>query len=343
MTKGIMKSVLAIAALSSLVGVVRADDASSLTIYGRIDEAFNKAIGYTGKQVNTISGPYNSRLGFTGSENLGDGWKGVFNLEHRFNPDTGTQYKTNTFWFGRAVVGLDSPYGRVLLGREYTPIYTTVAGPASPWGTDSLATTKVVTLGGVGSTTTVDPQRMNKSINYLFSADGFTFQAQAAGRTNNNGSADDLSNSTGDNKKHPFGLGASYAAGPLYVGLGYTNPSDSKDKWTAGVVSYNFDVAKVGVALGTGRVSSTIATVGGDKERSWDLFATVPAGTGEFRFAYGQLKDKDAGFTVRKPLSLGYYYNMSKRTHLYADYLHDNAAKVAYNKNGYEVGIRHDF
>jgi predicted porin len=352
--------VLALAALSTLSGLAMADG-SSLTIYGRIDEAFNKGIGYTTAQSNTISGPYNSRLGFMGTEDLGDGWKGVFNLEHRFSPDTGAAYKPNTFWYGRAVVGLDSSYGRILLGREYTPMYTLVGVPGSPWGGDSLATNKIVTLGGTTSSSgvsqTIDPQRLNKSVNYSITASGFTFQAQWADKYSNNGSSNDLSNpgdasltATDPLKRHPFGLGAAYAQGPVYVALAYTNPGDPDDKWTALTGSYNFDVVKLGATYGTGRVSSAVTAQKDHKEDAWNLYGIVPAGSGEFRLSYGQLKDKDADVFVHKFLAVGYYYNMSKRTHLYADYIRDNADRnttfdtgVAKNKNGYEVGIRHDF
>jgi predicted porin len=354
--KKLNKSVLALAALSTLSGLAMADG-SSLTIYGRIDEAFNKPIGYTAATSNTISGPYNSRLGFMGTEDLGDGWKGVFNLEHRFSPDTGASYKANTFWYGRAVVGLDSPYGRILLGREYTPMYTLVGVPGSPWGGDSLATNKIVTLGGTGANSTIDPQRMNKSVNYSITTSGFTFQAQWADKYDNNGSFNDVSNpgdatvgATGALKRRPFGLGAAYAQGPVYVALAYTNPGDPKDKWTALTGSYNFDVVKLGATYGTGRVSTAVTAQAGDREHAWNLYAIAPAGSGEFRLSYGQLKDKDHDVDVHKFLAVGYYYNMSKRTHLYADYIRDNAdynatfsTGVKANKNGYEVGIRHDF
>lgn len=355
MKNGMNKSVLACAVISAVCGVAHADG-SSLTLYGRIDEAFNKPIGYTAKTSNTISGPYNSRIGFMGTEDLGDGLKAMFVLEHRFNPDTGTIVaKHDTFWYGRSVVGLDSPYGRILLGREYTPLYTLVGVPGSPWGADSLATNKVVSLGGNNAASngqqTVDPQRMNKSINYSISGAGITFQAQLANRANNDGTNSDVSNAPkSDNKRRPYSLAIAYGQGPIYAALGYTNPSDSKDKWTVATVSYNFDVVKLGVTYGTGRLSSAVTAIGGDKENVWDIYATAPAGSGEFRFSYGQVKDKDADVFIRKPLAVGYYYNMSKRTHLYADYIRDSASYdstrttgVQYNKNAYELGIRHDF
>jgi len=72
----------------------------------------------------------------------------------------------------------------------------------------------------------------------------------------------------------------------------------------------------------------------------WLLGATVPVGPGLIRFAYSQVKYDDV---VRRPgrtgdpkaekLALGYVYNLSKRTALYA-----TVARVD-NKNGADLTV----
>jgi predicted porin len=333
------KSVIALAVLGTVAGVASAQ--SSVTLYGRVDAAYSKNIG---NKVRGINDTQQSRIGFKGVEDLGGGLKAVFNLESGLNTDTGAQAgstSTGQFWNRRAVVGLETGFGRVLLGREYTPAYTLVEAVASPWGTDTVAGNagglrKIITGGadtrapfGNGTTNQeVDTIRADNSVNYYFSTSGFSVGAQWAAK-------ETTSNAT----KNPFGLAASYSAGPVYVALGYTNPADRDDHWTTLHASYDFGIVKLGGFFGTGRQADD------DKTRSWLLSATAPIGGGELRVAYGQLKDKVGGTgTVRseaKVTALGYHYFLSKRTRIYVDVANDS--KNAISKTGYDFGVRHDF
>ena len=72
-----------------------------------------------------------SRLGMRGVEDLGGGLKGLFNIETRFDADTGgaqnfnltprgsTAATGNRFWGARSIVGVEGGFGQITLGREY--------------------------------------------------------------------------------------------------------------------------------------------------------------------------------------------------------------------------------
>ena len=78
------KSLLALAVLGAFAGAASAQ--STVTLYGRVDLSFAKNIGSEDKDIHNGSG---SRLGVRGVEDLGGGLKALFQIEHRFNADTG--------------------------------------------------------------------------------------------------------------------------------------------------------------------------------------------------------------------------------------------------------------
>ena len=78
------KSLLALALLGAFAGSAQAQ--SSVQIYGNLD------LGVT-KRTDVATGigkRANNTLGFKGTEELGNGLKALFQLEIRYEPDTGT-------------------------------------------------------------------------------------------------------------------------------------------------------------------------------------------------------------------------------------------------------------
>src|SRR5262249_11633182 len=89
----LLPSSFAVAALAAVAGA--ASPQSNVTIYGRVDLSLaQQADAIDNKEVRNGSG---NRLGFKGTEELGDGLRAVFQLEHRFNGDDGKQ-TTDRFW-----------------------------------------------------------------------------------------------------------------------------------------------------------------------------------------------------------------------------------------------------
>ena len=81
-----------------------------------------------------------SRLGVRGVEDLGGGLQALFNIEHRFNADTGALRCSDParFWHGRSIVGLQGGFGQFVLGREYTTSFRQSQLVADPWGWDTV-------------------------------------------------------------------------------------------------------------------------------------------------------------------------------------------------------------
>jgi predicted porin len=324
------KSLLALAALTAFAGVASAQ--SSVTLYGRVDLSVAKNIGNDAKGIQNGSG---SRLGLRGSEDLGGGLSALFNIEHRFNADTGADSTGGTrFWNGRSLVGLKGGFGQVVFGREYTTAFLGTQLWADPWGWDTVAAQSGITgLGGIAKV------RNDSSITYNIAAGGFSFGIQTAEAT-------DTINTF---QSKPLNFNVGYAAGPLRASFGYEKTGReaagvSEKMWSA-AVSYNLGFMKPGFYYGRGDA------LNGNEHTGMMFTATAPMGAGEFRASYGTLEAETpagASIDVQKRLGLGYHYSMSKRTTLYIDYARDSidpnlATAVVESKSGYNVGIKHNF
>jgi predicted porin len=328
------KSLLALAVLGAFAGAASAQ--SNVTLYGRVDLGVGKGAGTDLKSMNNGSG---SRFGVRGVEDLGGGLQALFNIEHRYNADTGVAGAGNPFassaaprfWHARSIVGLQGGFGQVVFGREYTTAFLQSQLVADPWGWDTVVAGQ---FGGSGGNTAVTgggiaAVRNDSSATYKISFGGFTFGAQIAEAT------DSINNFA--NKPVNFAL--SYAGGPITAGLGFERTGAEivdNAQWMTLNAAYNFGAFKVGGLIGRG------TTAGGVDRSSWLVTATAPIGAGEFRASYGVLDDDVLG-KINKPLALGYHYSMSKRTTLYADFINDRGALFTDNKTGYDFGVKHNF
>lgn len=312
------KSLLALAALTAFAGAASAQ--SSVTLYGRVDLSIGKPMGTDAKGIFNGSG---SRLGLRGVEDLGGGLQALFNIEHRFNADTGADTTGGLrHWNGRSFVGMKGGFGQVVLGREYTTSFLGNQLQADPWGWDTVANNALITgLGGIAKV------RNDSSLTYNIAAGGFSFGAQIAEAT-------DAINQF-DSKPVNFNVG--YRGGPLFAAFGYEKTgrdlgAGDEKMWSI-VAQYDLGMVKPGFFYGRGDA------VNGAEHKGWLLTATAPVGGGEFRASFGNLKADDT--TVSKQMGLGYHYNMSKRTTLYVDFARDS--ERVENKTGYDVGIKHNF
>ena len=110
--------ILAIALVSALPLVAQAQ--TSVTMYGMIDASIGventDAPGESSRTVVSSGTQSASRIGFRGTEDLGNGLKALFNIEAAVAADTGA---TNTRLFDRrAVVGLQGAFGTEI-GRAH--------------------------------------------------------------------------------------------------------------------------------------------------------------------------------------------------------------------------------
>ncbi len=314
---------------------------SNVTIYGVADAGI--AVGshgdndFRGLLSGVLSG---SRIGFRGTEDLGNGLSAVFQLEQGFDigngtvsPNVATTNTNNTVGnrndrdsaFSRqAWVGLKGAFGTVGLGRQYAPgfgqQYDAIASAAiSPQSNLSV---------GAGLTITPNsPARWDNSVTY-----GNAFGAV---KVNAIYSAQASEQATSPDNDNAWGVGAEYAAGGLRVGGVYhflkdgTNAGDNTREWLLGA-SYNFGMLTL---AGSYQVGSDVGGggVGGDNDvRLWQVGAIVPVGAaGNVHVAYGRVKIEDDLNTALVPAvedneanswTVAYTHALSKRTTGYVGY-----------------------
>jgi predicted porin len=116
-------------ALSLAASLAQAD---GVTIYGLLDVAIEHytnadAQGHSMTRMPNLTGTAPSRIGLKGSEDLGGGWAAEFNLESGIALDSGSLNNGQRMWGRAANVGLATPYGRVLLGRQATMLGTALS------------------------------------------------------------------------------------------------------------------------------------------------------------------------------------------------------------------------
>lgn len=304
------KSLLALAVLGAFAGAAAAQ--SSVTIYGKLDQGFGKKIGSEDKTLLDAAG---SRLGFKGVEDLGGGLAATFGMEHRFTPSSGAA--NANFWQGYSTVGLQGSFGHVRIGRDYSVAFLMAQNQIDPFGGDTVAGLRDTGMraGGLGVV------RFGTQAEYHFSAAGFNFGAQIA---------DASANSADGDAKNGYALAANYAAGPLFVGIGFENGVDADDDLLSIGARYNFGFATLSAGYSKG------TSVAGNDQKGAIIGANIPVGAGDFKIGYAKASDD-----LANKWGIGYHYNLSKRTKLYADYARDS--KAIGPKTGYDLGIQHNF
>jgi GBP family porin len=193
---------------------------SSVTLYGIIPSGIAYVSNEGGhSNVRAISGSQQGpRIGFRGSEDVGNGLSAIFELENGFNSQTGVLSQGGRLFGRQAYVGLSSVHwGAVTLGRQYdlVPIYLGAFESAVKWASfgDHIADNDNVW-------TTL---RTDNSFRYTTpSYRGITFSGMYA--TSN------MPGGPSDSNAYSFGVG--YARGNLHLGAAFTqfnNPGSTSN------------------------------------------------------------------------------------------------------------------
>jgi predicted porin len=113
---------------------------NTVTLYGTLDQylGFSKS-GPSHSTRLDDGGNTASRLGFSGSEDLGGGLRANFLLEAGFSPDTGggTLPGPGLAFTRQSFVGLSNDWGRIDAGRMYTPLFYSLLR-ADPFNINSV-------------------------------------------------------------------------------------------------------------------------------------------------------------------------------------------------------------
>ena len=286
---------------------------SNVTIYGKVDLGLRKAVGTDNKEIATSS---DGRIGFRGTEDLGNGLKAFFQLEHRFFPNTGA-IDGAQFWKGISHVGLESGLGKLGLGRQYVAAFSLVQNQIDPFGGDTVAQLRdvIFRVGGISKI------RVDNSIRYDKSFGGLNFAASIAEAAPNGG------------PDRPTSVAVNWKSGPLFLAAGLEDPANATDD----IVSVGGGYTLGNATLTAGYSSGTMST--GVKAKGWLVGLNLGLGAGAVKVAFGQQERGSTKFAQK--LGLGYHHSLSKRTMIYADVGHDS--KATSEKTGYDLGILHTF
>jgi len=118
---------LAATCAALLCGAAQAQSSTSnLILYGNLDQYLNHMRSSSGAKLTTLEdGAYlRSRFGFRGSEDLGGGYAAKFQLEAGFSTDTGGMADTARAFDRQSWVGIATPVGEFRAGRQNGPILT---------------------------------------------------------------------------------------------------------------------------------------------------------------------------------------------------------------------------
>jgi predicted porin len=315
------KSLLALAALTAFAGAASAQ--SSVTLFGIADLSLRSTkTGSTTVKSLSQDGIASSRLGFRGVEDLGGGMRAGFWIEGAMNPDTGGTGQT---WQRRSTVSLMGGFGEVRLGRDYTPSFWNYT-VFDPFGTNGVASMSNTVNSTFGSATTF--VRANNTVGYFLPAMGGVYgQVQVAAGEGATG-----------NKYMGGRLG--YSGGPVNVAAAF-----GKTYKTGAMVDDYTDV-NVGGSFNLGFMSLlgqySKRDYSTQNQKTMLIAATVPFGASTLKASYvkssGESAAKDA-----KQFGLGYQYDLSKRTALYATYGKLDKTGSASDVTAYEGGLRHSF
>lgn len=334
---------------------------SSVTISGIADAAArsvgNEGLGQVRSLVSGSSST--SRLVVRGTEDLGGGLAASFWLEHGIAFDTGNP--TGGFWDRRSTVSLSSrSFGELRLGRDFVPSYVGWSrfDPFSYVGVaGSNNAVSATPLGPIRSAFGSNPNPTVRASNAvqaflpagLAGMEGQLLVAAAEG------------SAATDNKS--LGARIGWSGGPVAVSLAHTV---SENGATVAALGKFKDTAVGGTwAFGSGRVNLAWRKFEHAASEQTNLMLSGVLSFGLHEIKASVLKIDMAGrvgttaidANDARQLGLGYVYNLSKRSALYATYSRiDNEGAATFqvpggaaglaggrSSTGYEFGVRHSF
>lgn len=327
---------------------------SSVTIYGAIDNSLTRLTG-NGRSVTGLSsgggGSIGSKLGFTGTEDLGGGLKAGFKLEMGLLTDNGANGVPGSnnnvaivppggaLRFDRAAyVSLAGPFGEVRLGRDLVASFLNdvIYDPFLTYGVGSSLNFPLGVLGSLFNSGTypLAASTVGKDVSSLFRVSnaigystpgnlgGFSGQIQFA-------PSEQASNSAAARRDGRVVSGrVAYDQGPISASVSagksvQSNGTIRQDVATANVGgAYDFGVIRLLGEYARFKTDSATGVAGQDlTARIVTLGATAPVGPGLVKVGYSRA-ERSLGGVAGKPraakLAVGYDYALSKRTSLFA-------------------------
>lgn len=351
------KSLVALAVLAA-AGAASAQ--SSVTVFGVIDTAFTRvssetATGDVKRNSLTSGANRTSRIGFRGTEDLGGGLKVGFWLEAGIAADNGASASTPIFtgnqstggtgqiagggnalaFNRRASVSLIGDFGEIKAGRLNVPGLL-AAESFDPFDANGVGGIRQILYNNArinGDTASIASRgptiRISNALEYTLPSNlgGFNGTVLYAFGENADNAGAPLPAGTTEDNGNAVSFRVGYSTGPFdikFAGTNYkfnnttTGVSNDFNELTLGG-SYDFSILKFFVAYNTAKVDNFEG-----KTKTIILSGTAPLGNGILKAVYARAdQDSFAGNADGNDgsqFSVGYFYNLSKRTTLYGTF-----------------------
>lgn len=337
-------------------GMASASD--SVTFYGVMDVGLSvDQGGVAGTSTRVTSGmATQSRWGFRGVEDLGQGMAAFFVIEGGIHADNGTSTQNNTLFGRTTVVGLRGRYGAVSAGLQDTPLFTTLNVVVDPLRNGIVRSNNLMPPTGFRAPNSVlyrSPEIDGFSGDLMYSA-GEVAGDNAAGRA--------------------FGGSFGYNRGPLAARIAYHRKNNDSATVTGTDparnlllgASYDFGFARVhaGYEVNRGRNSAPLnngaavfggaAPIASTDSRDLLLGTSLPFGASTIVLTYVRMDDRGIHDQDAQQLGAAYMFAFSKRSDVYASYgvIHNHNGAAYTEGNSEEpgtgnrqlaMGLRHRF
>lgn len=379
------KTLIAAAAALASLGA-----SAQVTLYGLADVSLTRVTGYAQGGVTSLSSGHleGSRWGLKGEEDMGGGYKALFTLESRIEldngglgnrPESGNQLpdrltaglpaalatsltngigstlgvNINNNGFDRqAWVGLVTPVGGFLMGRQYTPAFEALAT------FDIMNTQSALSAGQIVTIPAGLDIRYNNTLQYRAVRGPWSGSLMASFTGGASSSSNQL-----------LGLNALYRGDAFQAGFGYNTKNDS-----AGQQALRTTVFGASTSRGAWKVSGLYARIeepnpsSGPELKAQLLASAVPAtlvntvldrlkqdanllhlgarydmgSAGQVTVAINRLDDRRNADADTTSYGVAYTYPLSRRTSLYGvltRFNNSGSAQAAPGGNGYLGGV----
>jgi len=345
---------LAILALASSAAYAQ----TGVAFYGVLDLGISvDRGGLAGTSTRVTSGmATQSRWGFRGSEELGNGMSAFFVIEGGIHADNGSSTQNNTLFGRNTAVGLRSRYGALSIGLQDTPLFTTLNVVVDPLRNGIIRSNNLMAPTGFRTGNSIlyrspDMDGFSGDLMYVpgevpgdsaasrawgasFGYSKGPFNARLAHHRRNN----DTQTLKGLEDARNTLLGANYNFGPLRAYAGY----------------------EVNKGLNSSPLNNTQALFGGaapvasTDSRDLLLAASAPWGASTLVASYVRKDDRSRFNQDARQFGVAYMYAFSKRSDLYtsfarisnhngAAYTEGNSEEPGTGDRQFTLGLRHRF
>ena len=353
-----MKKTILATAVAAAVMAAPMTAAANVVLYGKIHASLDyvdvdgRDIGDFDDVVDDVEDVFDagnweitsrtSRIGFKGSEDLGNGLKAIWKVEvgYDLDGDNNGNIRSGSGWEGgrNSYMGLAGDWGTVLVGRHDTPM------KISTGRLDVFADT----MADYNSTIGFIDLRPDNVIAYISpNWNGFTFAVAGVA------AEDYRDDSVGDGA---YSVAAMYFNNGFYASAAFEDISgvtglDTFDYWRVGA-GYIMNAFTFGAIFEQTNVSNDNVVFGDVETNKWQVLGAYDFGNNTVKAMFGQYDPDDPAFrsSSQDAWAIGWDHKLSVRTKVYALYadselgLHNHSATVlGGGGQGLSLGMVHTF